>query len=369
MKRKHEYFMGLAMKLGLRAKGLTSPNPLVGALVVKNTRIISRGFHKKAGSAHAEVVALDKAKGKAKGATLYVTLEPCSHYGRTPPCVDKIIKSGIKKVIVGMLDPNPRNFGKGIEMLRRHNIEVECGCLESKLKNMNEVFIKYITRKLPFVTIKVGQSLDGKIATYRSDSQWITEECAREYSRRRRGYYDAIMVGVNTILRDNPRLDALGSSRQPVKIIVDSQLSIPHDANIFQREGKVIIATLLTEAGQETENRGILAEKAKILEIKEKNGQVNLRSLLKKLAGLEITSILVEGGGNLIGSLFDDALVDKVLFFIAPKIIGGKDAVSSVMGRGIARIDEAIRLERLRFERIGEDFLVEGYVKYPCSRG
>lgn len=369
MKHNHEYFMNLAMKLALRAKGMTSPNPLVGALVVKNNQIISRGFHKKAGSPHAEVIALDRAGKQAKGATLYVTLEPCTHYGRTPPCVDKIIGSGIKKVIIGMIDPNPKNSGKGIKILKQHGIKIEVGFLEDRLKNMNEVFIKYITKRLPFVMVKVAQSLDGKIATYHSDSQWITEERSREYSHRMRGYYDAIMVGVNTILRDNPRLDALRSSRQPIKIVVDSQLSTSCGANIFRGEAKVIIATLATGVGQETENRDMLSKKTTILEIREKNGQVNLRDLLKKLASLEITSILVEGGGSLVGSLFDEALVDKVLFFIAPKIIGGRNAISSVMGKGISRIDEAIKLERLNLKRIGEDFLVEGYVKYPCSRG
>lgn len=369
MMRTHEYFMNLAMRLALRAKGLTPPNPLVGALVVKNNKIISQGFHKKAGLPHAEVIALEKAGKKVDGACLYVTLEPCLHYGRTPPCVDKIIKSGIKKVIIGMVDPNPKNFGRGIKILRRAGIEVEVGFLEDRLKNMNEVFIKYITKKLPFVVVKVAQSLDGKIATHRLDSQWITEEKSREYSHRIRGYFDAIMVGVNTILRDNPRLDALDSRPQPIKIVVDSQLSTPCDANIFKNDSCVIIATLPTGRGQETENRYILSKKAKILDIKEKNGQVNLRDLLKKLASLEITNLLVEGGGSLVGSLFDEALVDKVLFFIAPKIIGGRNAISSVMGKGISRIDEAIKLERVNLRHIGEDFLFEGYVKYKCLRG
>jgi diaminohydroxyphosphoribosylaminopyrimidine deaminase/5-amino-6-(5-phosphoribosylamino)uracil reductase len=363
MRRKDEYFMNLSMRLALKAKGMTSPNPLVGALVVKNNKIISRGFHHKAGLPHAEVIALNKAGKEAKGASLYVTLEPCTHYGRTPPCVDKIIASGVKKVIIGTADPNPKNFGKGIKILRKSGIETQVGLLEDKLKEMNEVFIKYITKRLPFVVVKVAQSLDGKIATYRSDSQWITEERSREYSHRLRQDYDAIMVGVNTILRDNPKLNALGSGRQPIKIVVDSQLSTSCQANIFKGDSKVIIATLHTGKGQETENRYILSKKARILDIKEKNGQVNLRDLLRKLAALEITSILVEGGGSLVGSLFDDRLVDRVLFFIAPKIIGGRNAISSVMGKGISRIDEAIRLERVQLRRIGEDFLIQGYVK------
>lgn len=360
----HEKFMRLAMQVALKAKGKTSPNPLVGALVVKNGKILSQGFHQKAGLAHAEVVALDKAGKKARGAILYVTLEPCSHFGRTPPCVDRIIKSGLKKVVVGMIDPNPLNNTKGIGILKKHGIEVETGFLEDELRSINESFIKYISKRLPFVTVKVAQSLDGKIATYSGDAKWITSDRSRVYAHRLRRYYDSIMVGVNTILRDNPRLDAWFSKRQPAKIVVDSQLSIHQDANMFsRRDSWVIIVTLPVKPDQETENRKILSQKARILEVREKEGQINLRDMMKKLAKLEITNILVEGGGTLIGSLFDEGLVDKVLFFVSPKIIGGKDAISSVMGKGIVRVDKAIKLRGVKLRRIGEDFLIEGYIK------
>jgi len=362
MARDHEYFMDLAFKLALKGKGRTSPNPMVGALVVKNSRIIGQGYHEKAGLAHAEAIALDDAGLKAKGATLYVTLEPCTHFGRTPPCVDKIIKSGIKKVIVGMVDPNPLNNGRGIRILKAEKIKTEVGFLENKLRKLNRAFIKYITRKIPFVTVKVGESLDGKIATRTGDSKWITSDRSRAYAHRLRSDYDAVMVGVNTILRDNPKLDVWFSKKQPVKIIVDSQLSIPQEANVFSRKSSVIIVTLPVKSGQETENRKILVQKAKILEVKEKAGQINLKDMMKKLAQAEITNILVEGGGTLIGGLFDEGLVDKVLFFISPKIIGGKEAISSVMGRGIARIDKAVKLKEVELRRIGEDFLFEGYV-------
>jgi len=363
MIRNYEYFMDLAFRLAQKAKGETSPNPMVGALVVKNGRIVGKGYHKKAGLAHAEAVALDDAGQKADGAILYVTLEPCAHFGRTPPCVEKIIKSGIKKIIVGMLDPNPLNNGRGIQMLKAQNIKVEVGFLEDKLKQLNEVFIKYITKKIPFVTVKVGQSLDGKIATSTGDSKWITSDKARVYAHRIRSNYDAIMVGVNTILRDNPKLDAWFSRRHPTKIIVDSQLSISQESNVFSPKGCAIIITLPVKPGQETENRRILSEKAKVLEVKEKSGQINLKDMMKKLAQLEISNILVEGGGTLIGALFDEELVDKTLFFVSPKIIGGKEAISSVMGRGVARIDKAIKLRQVKLKRIGEDFLIEGYVK------
>ena len=363
MKRSHEYYMRRAIALALKAKGKTTPNPMVGAVVVKNSRIVGEGYHKKAGSAHAEIIALDEAGSAARGGTLYVTLEPCAHFGRTPPCVDTIIKRGIREVIIGMIDPNPLNNGRGSSVLRQHKIKVECGLLESELKKINEVFIKYITKKMPFVIVKVAQSLDGKIATASGDSKWITSDKSRIFAHRLRASFDAIVVGVNTVLRDNPKLDAWFSKQQPIKIIVDSRLSTPEGANIFSSGAKVIIVTLPTRQGQETANRAILSEKAKILEVKEKAGQVNLKDMLKKIASLGISSIFVEGGGTLIGSLFDEGLVDKVLFFTSPKIIGGKNAVGSVMGKGVTRVEQAIKLKEIMLKRIGEDYLFEGYIK------
>ena len=355
--------MNIAMELALKAKGSTSPNPMVGALVEKGGKIIGRGFHERAGLAHAEIIALNEAGKNAKGAALYVTLEPCTHFGRTPPCVDSIIKSGIRKVFIGMIDPNRLNNGKGVLMLKQHGIRVSVGVLENKLKKINEPFVKFITKRMPFVTVKVAESLDGRIATNRGDSKWITSDKSRSFAHRMRQDYDAIMVGVNTVLRDNPKLDTWFSKKHPIKIIVDSQLSVPQGSNIFSGNSQVILVTLPTKPGQETENRKMLGQKAKILEVKEKAGQINLRDMFKKLARLEITNILVEGGGTLNGSLFDEGLVDKVLFFISPKIIGGKDAIGSVMGRGISRMEKAIKLKDVALKRLGEDFLVEGYIK------
>lgn len=362
MKRTDEYFMNRAMQLALKARGKTTPNPMVGAVVVRKGCIVGEGFHERAGMAHAEIIALEKARGSAKGASLYVTLEPCTHFGRTPPCVNKIIQSGIKEVVIGMVDPNPINNGKGILSLKNNKIKVRTGILEDKLKNMNEAFIKYITRKLPFITVKIAQSLDGKIATRTGDSKWITSDKSRIFSHRIRRYYDGIMVGVNTVLRDNPKLNAWFSSQQPVKIVVDSQLSTPENAHIFSEQSNIILVTLPAKPGLETENRQVLSQKARVLEVRERSGQINLRDMMRKLAALEITNILVEGGGTLIGSLFDEKLVDKVLFFVSPKIIGGKDALCSVMGKGINRVDEALRLKNVSMRRIGEDFLVEAYV-------
>ena len=226
MKKDKIYFMKLAMQLGLKGKAKTSPNPMVGALVVKNGRIIGEGFHEKCGFSHAEAIALNRAGKNAHGATLFVTLEPCAHFGRTPPCVESIIRSGVKKVVVGMVDPNPLNNGRGISILRQNKINVEVGFLEEELKKMNEVFIKYITKRIPFITVKVAESLDGKIATRSGDSKWITSDKSLSYSHRIRKEYDAIMVGVNTILRDNPKLNAWFSKKNPIKIVIDKWCTI-----------------------------------------------------------------------------------------------------------------------------------------------
>jgi len=363
IKKSDEYYMHIALKLALKAKGKTSPNPLVGAVIVKDGQVVGKGFHRQAGSEHAEIVAIKEAGAKAKGATLYVTLEPCMHFGRTPPCTNRIIQSGIREVVIGMIDPNPLNNGKGLNMLKQNNIRVKFGFLQDELQKINEAFIKFITTRMPFITVKVAQSLDGRIAAYTGDSKWISSDKSRAYAHRIRKDYDAIMVGVNTVLRDDPRLDTWFSRKHPVKVIVDSNLSTPENANIFLGKSPVVLATLPARQGQETENRKALIQKAKILEVKEKSGQVNLRDALKKLARLGITSVIVEGGGMLIGSLFDEKLVDKIMFFISPKIIGGKDAIGAVMGKGISRMDQAVKLESVKLRRFSEDLLVEAYIK------
>lgn len=354
-KNSYEYFMRRAIHLALKSKN-PRPNPYVGALVVKNNKVISSGFHKKAGSPHAEVIALDKAGARAQGASLYVTLEPCCHFGRTPPCTDKIIESGIKEVIVGMTDPNPVNNGKGIKLLRAAGIKVKAGILEKEARKINPVFIKYISQKMPYICVKAGQSLDGKIATRNFDSRWVTGRAARDFSRKLRGEFDAIMMGVNTVIKDDPRLSGTAKN---IKIIVDTRLKTPLKARIFD-EGKVIIVTNKKITDSKAER--LIKKGAQIINIGIKDGRVNLRQMMRKLAGIEISKIFVEGGGELIGSLFDEKLVDEVKFFISPKIIGGRNAVSSVAGKGVARLNSAIRLRDIKIRMIGEDLLVEGYV-------
>ena len=358
----HEKFMRQALELALKAKGKTSPNPLVGALVVKHNKIIARGFHHKAGLAHAEVLALNQAGRRAKGATLYVSLEPCCHYGRTPPCIEKIIKSKVSRVVIGMKDPNPKVNGKGMKILRSHGIDVVAGFLEEDLARINESYIKYITKHLPFVVVKVAQSLDGKISTHTGDSQWITSKDARDFSRKLRNNFDAIMVGVNTLLKDNPNLKPQTAKQNFYKIIVDSKLQTHIDAKIlFPYPERVIIAT--TKFANKDKARFFSQRNIKVWVLADTNGRVDLKVLLSRLAGYEISSVFVEGGGTLIGSLFDQRLVDKVMFFLAPKIIGGRDAISSVMGEGVKLLKNALNIKELQIRMIGKDILIEGYIK------
>ncbi len=362
MNLRHEYYMRVALGEALKAKGNTSPNPMVGAVLVKNNRIIARGYHKMAGLPHAEIEAIKKVKSKAQGSILYVTLEPCCFWGKTPPCTDAIKAAGINKVIIGMRDPNPKNNGKGIRILRKAGIEVREGFLKNELKKINEAFIKYITKKIPFVVVKVGQSLDGKIATRTGDSKWITSELARKFSRHLRGDFDAIMVGIDTVILDNPKLAPLKKKKRFFKIVIDPYLKLPLTAKILSVRNKSIIVAAGLKASETAvrrlENLGV-----RVLKVPRQGKMLNLKIFFQKIAKLEITSILVEGGGTLIGTLFDQHLVDKVNFFIAPKIIGGKTAISSVVGEGIGRVKNAVQLKELEVKIIGEDYLFEGYVK------
>ncbi|MBL7131449.1 MAG: bifunctional diaminohydroxyphosphoribosylaminopyrimidine deaminase/5-amino-6-(5-phosphoribosylamino)uracil reductase RibD [Candidatus Omnitrophica bacterium] len=350
--------MDIALRLALRAQGFTSPNPLVGALVVKNGEIVGKGYHRKAGAPHAEIFALNQAGSQTKGATLYVTLEPCSHFGKTPPCVNRILDSGIKKVVIGIKDPNPVNNGRSIRLLRNKGINVKVGILKEELEKINEPFIKYITKKMPFITVKIAQSLDGKIATRLGDSRWITSKVAREHTHRLRKFYDAILVGINTVIKDDPQLNSPYSKRQPIKIIIDSSLKIPLKAKALRNPSSVIIATMSISSRRRynlLRKRGL-----RILKIPSKDKKVNLELLFKELAEVQITNILVEGGGKIIGSLFDEKLVDKVMFVIAPKIIGGRQAVSSVEGVGIKYLRQAAELKDLTVKRLNQDLLIEG---------
>lgn len=323
----YEKYMRLAIKLAKKAEGMTSPNPIVGAVIVKNNKIIGTGYHKKCGLPHAEINALREAGPKAKGADLYVTLEPCDHYGRTPPCTGAIIASGIKKVVIAVKDPNPINNGRGVKKLRRNGIRVESGVLAEEAAAMNKPYIKFITKGLPYITIKVAQSLDGKIATRTGDSKWISSEDSRRYVHMLRGKVDAVMVGAKTILKDDPALLSNSSkNKQPMRIIVAGKTKIPRSAKVFSTidRSPVIVAKSLKEA------------------LSQKN----------------VTSILVEGGGELIASLLEKGLVDKILIFIAPRIIGGRSAKTAVEGTGVAYIKDAINFKKISIRRFKKDILI-----------
>ena len=360
--------MRLALKLALKAKGRTNPNPLVGAVVVKNGKILGRGYHKQAGLAHAEVLALDKAGEAACGGSLYVTLEPCAHFGRTAPCVDKILASGIKEVIFAMRDPNPLNNAKGAKRLRRSGIKVFSGILEKEAKEINEVFIKYITRRLPFVTVKVAQSLDGKIATGAGDSRWISSKTSRKLVHKLRAEVDAILVGVNTVLKDDPllscRLNGSLRKKQPKKVIVDSNLKVPASLRIFSSHSpaQVIIATTRFAAQRKIsyfKDKGV-----QVIVAKDKQKRVDLEDLLKKLARQQIAHLLIEGGGEIIASVLKKKLVDRMYVFISSKIIGGRDAPTAVEGEGIVKVKQATRLKDLKIKTVGSEILIQGRPSY-----
>ncbi len=368
MRDKNINYMDLVLKLSLRAKGLTSPNPLVGAAVVKNSKVVSVGYHKKAGLAHAEASALRSAGKRARGATLYVTLEPCSSFGRTPPCTEAIIKSGIKKVVVGMIDPNPRHRGKGIKALKKSGIKVISGTLANRIRDINQPFMKYITRNMPYVTLKVAQSLDGKIATKTGDSKWITSIASRKFSHRIRSNFDAIMVGVNTVLKDNPWLnpEKKTKGKKFYKIVLDTHLKINPATRLFKNSSDfpVIIATCKESLMNKSNKiKSLINRGAIILGIEKEKSLLNIKDLLHKLALLEITNILVEGGSRLSGSLLDKNLIDYAMFFIAPKIIGGCDSISSIQGRGFSRIKDVLLLQTVKTRSCGSDLLIEGALR------
>lgn len=357
--------MKRAIEISKRGEGYTSPNPLVGAVIIKDEKIIGEGYHELYGGPHAEVNAFNNAIEDVKDATMYVTLEPCSHFGKTPPCVNKIIEKGISKVIIGMKDPNPLVAGKGIEILRANGIEVKVGVLEEEIKKMNEIFIKYITQNKPFCILKTAMTLDGKISSYTGDSKWITNELSRKYVHQIRHKVSAIMVGIGTVLKDNPRLTTRLDDRylDPIRIIVDTNGRVPLDANVLniKSKSKTIIAT--TEKIDDQKIQLIKEKGGEVIITPLKNGKVDLTDLMSQLARMKIDSILLEGGSTLNYSALEQGIVDKILSFIAPKIIGGKNAKTPVGGQGRAYIDDAFILKDMTMSKFNEDILIEGYLR------
>lgn len=359
-------YMKRAIELAKKGSGYTSPNPLVGAVIVKDHKIIGEGFHEYFGGPHAEINAFTNSKEDVKGATMYVTLEPCSHYGKTPPCANAIAEKKISKVVVGMMDPNPLVAGRGIKILRNSGIEVISGVLEDEVKRMNEIFIKYITTRLPFGILKTAMTLDGKIATSVGDSKWITNEKSIRCVHELRHKVASIMVGIGTVLIDNPKLNTRlhnKNGKDPVRIIVDTTAQIPLDSNVLNLDSKAKTIIATTEKADKEKLKAIKAKGAEIIVTPLKGNKVDLSYLMKSLGDQGIDSILIEGGSSLSFSALEQGIVDKVIFFIAPKIIGGANSKTPVGGEGIKYIKDAILLENIHISKFNEDIMVEGYLR------
>lgn len=358
-----EFFMSKALELAAHGSGYTSPNPVVGAVIVKNNTIIGQGWHQRAGTPHAEIHALQEAGEQAKGATIYVTLEPCSHYGRTGPCADALIRAGIKKAIVAMTDPNPLVKGKGITKLRNAGIEVTEGVLALEAAKLNEVFIKWIATKKPFTVLKTATTLDGKIATYTGNSKWITSNEARKRVHKLRALYDAVLTGVGTVLADDPEFTVRFSQtgRNPLRIVVDTMARTPLTAKLVADNPETTMLAVSRSAPKENitalRNKGV-----EILEVATNSNGINLYELFQILGERSITSILLESGSALNASALSANLVDKIQWFVAPKIVGGQTAPGPVGGQGISLLNDAIGLEDLTTELIGGDILISGYL-------
>ena len=358
-----EKYMRLAMQLAGNAIGRTSPNPLVGAVIVKDNRVVGCGWHRKAGTPHAEVHALNQAGELAQGADVYVTLEPCAHYGKTPPCSKALVEAKVKNVYGGLLDVNPKVAGKGFKILEDAGIHVEYGFLQDELRKQNEVFFKWIEHKKPFIVLKAAMTLDGKIATATGQSKWITNETSRAYGYKLRDIYDGIMVGINTVIEDNPMLTArVDGGKNPIRIVVDSSLKIDINANVVQdKSAKTIVAT--TDKADKDKILKLQAQDVDVIVVdKDENDKGDIEKLLDILGQQNICSILVEGGATLSGSFVAKKLVDKVYFFIAPKIVGGKEAKTPVAGTGILNLQEALALKDIQIEKLEEDILIIGRV-------
>lgn len=358
-----ELYMRRAIELAKHGRGWTLSNPLVGAVIVKNGKIIGEGYHKKYGDLHAERNALANCNANPEGATMYVTLEPCCHHGKTPPCTDAIIENKIAEVIIGSRDPNPLVAGKGADILRSNNISVEEDFLKEECDEINEIFFHYIKTGKPYVVMKFAQTLDGKIATRTGESKWISCEESRKYVHALRGKYTGILAGIGTVLADDPMLNCrIEGAHQPVRIICDWNLKLPAESKIAKtaKKYKTIIAYGKAEKEKLEKLRSMNLE---CIEIDGNNGRVNLKKLMEYLAKSGISSILIEGGGEINDAALEAGIVNHIKAFISPKILGGRDSKTSVEGQGIARLSDATCLKQNGIERIGDDILLEYDVK------
>lgn len=364
--------MKQALELAARGRGYTSPNPMVGAVVVQDETIVGRGYHQAAGKPHAEVNAIDDAGALARNATLYVTLEPCNHFGKTPPCTQKILKAGIKTVVVAMADPNPGVTGGGMQYLRQQGLNVESGVCEAEARQLNEAFVKYVLTKKPFVILKCAATLDGQIATRTGDSRWVTGALARRQVHAVRHGVDAIMVGIGTVRQDDPSLTTRleqGQGSDPMRIILDTRLSISTRARLFHQasdaETYVVSGETSSGAGLQEQKAAIEKTGARVMTVPlNGDGLIDLEVLMTQLGALGVNSLLIEGGARVIGASLSAGIVDKIMFFYAPKIMGGNDGVPICRGKGPELMQDCVTLKDTRVQQFGEDVLVEGYIQH-----
>jgi diaminohydroxyphosphoribosylaminopyrimidine deaminase / 5-amino-6-(5-phosphoribosylamino)uracil reductase len=363
----HLKMMRAALAEARRGLGKTAPNPVVGCLIVRDGAVVGRGWHKKAGTPHAEVHALHQAGELAAGADVYVTLEPCAHFGKTPPCARALVAAGVARVFVAMVDPNPLVAGKGIAILREAGIEVQVGLLEAAAREINLPFIKWMETKRPYVILKSALTMDGKSATAGGDSRWITGDRSRREVHRLRGVVDAIMVGVGTVVKDDPLLTCrVPGGKDPIRIVVDSTLRMPRHAAVFNPHSKArtIVATCSRDA---TQLAAVVSHGGEILACDELEGRVDLDHLFSQLGELGIQSILLEGGSHLAGAALRAGLIDRCLIFLAPKLVGGV-GMGLFAGQGVAMMGDALRLEDMTVKRIGADLLVQGTPVLPVAK-
>jgi diaminohydroxyphosphoribosylaminopyrimidine deaminase / 5-amino-6-(5-phosphoribosylamino)uracil reductase len=356
------YFLKKVLSLAKKASGMTSPNPMVGAVLVKNNKIIATGYHKVCGGPHAEIEAMSKLrKSSLLGASLYINLEPCCHWGKTGPCVSEIIKNKIKRVVICDIDPNPLVKGGAVRKLKKASIKVNVGLLKEKAVKLNEIFYKNMNKKMPFVAAKIAQSLDGKITTASGESRWITTKKSRVLAKQLRDKYDCILVGVNTVIKDNPQL--AGLKKIPYRAVVDPNLRIPLASSILRNAPDKTILFVSTKKAKCKKLKKISSQ-IRVVFIDEEKGVLPVKKILKSLFNNGIMSVYAEGGARSLGEFFDAHLVDKIYFFIAAKIIGGIDSLSSVGASGAKSIKDVINIKEMTFESIGCDIFVSGYPDY-----
>ena len=360
--------MEMALSLAEKGRGWTSPNPMVGAVVVKDGKVVGQGFHRKAGGPHAEIFALEEAGDDAKGATLYVTLEPCNHEGRTPPCTEAILKSGVKTVIAGMRDPNPSVSGGGMDYLASRGIATTVGVCEDACRRLNESFIKYITTGNPFVILKCATTLDGRIATRTGDSKWITNKRSRQFVHGLRHAADAIMVGIGTVTKDNPslttRLEKTKGS-DPMRIILDTHLTISPEARLLHLSSSSDTVIISDRSVALDKRKAIEKTGAQVWAVDCLQGQIDIKALLKQLGKTGITSLLIEGGSRVNGSALRAGIVDKIYMFYAPKLCAGDDGVPICSGPGVHFMKDCMEVSHVSVHRFEDDIMIEGYVKNP----